>query len=152
MSNKVIFTGNLASDPELRFTPAGAAVANFSVADTPRLFNKQTNKWEDGETTWWRCTAWREIAENVAESLTKGLEVIVVGTLKTRSYSDKNTGEKKYVTEVEVEHVGPSLRFATAQVTRVRRGSNNGGNSAPAQSQNASSGDSGYTDDAEPPF
>lgn len=108
--------GNLVADPILTFTPSGAAVVNFTVASTPRTFDKASNGWKDGETLFMRCSLWREAAENVAESLTKGTSVIVVGRLVQRSY-DKD-GEKRTVVELQVDEVGPSLRFATAQVTR----------------------------------
>lgn len=118
--------GNLTDDPELRFTPSGAAVANFTVASTPRSFNRQTNGWEDGETLFLRCSIWRQAAENVAESLTRGTRVIVQGRLKSRSYETRE-GEKRTVMELEVEEVGPSLTWATAKVTRASRSSGGGG-------------------------
>ncbi len=109
--------GNLTADPELRFTPAGAAVANFTVASTPRTFDRQTNEWKDGEALFLRCNIWREAAENVAESLTRGSRVIVSGRLKQRSYETRE-GEKRTVVELEVDEIGPSLRYATARSTR----------------------------------
>jgi single-strand DNA-binding protein len=112
--------GNLTDDPELRFTPSGAAVANFTVASTPRSFNRQTNGWEDGETLFLRCSIWRQAAENVAESLTRGTRVVVQGRLKSRSYETRE-GEKRTVMELEVDEIGPSLTWATAKVTRVSR-------------------------------
>jgi single-strand DNA-binding protein len=112
--------GNLVADPELRFTPAGAAVATITVASTPRRFNSQTNQWEDGEALFLRCNIWRQAAENVAESLSKGARVIVSGRLKQRSY-DTREGEKRTVIELEVEEVGPSLKYATAKVNRTGR-------------------------------
>ncbi|MCU1647132.1 MAG: Single-stranded DNA-binding protein [Nocardia sp.] len=123
MSNDTVITviGNLTADPELRFTPAGAAVANFTVASTPRKFNKTTQEWEDDETLFLRCNIWREAAENVAESLTRGTRVIVEGRLKQRSYETKE-GEKRTVVELEVEEVGPSLKSATAKVNKTTRG------------------------------
>jgi single-strand DNA-binding protein len=111
--------GNITGDPELRFTPSGAAVANFTVASTPRQFDRQSNEWKDGETLFMRCSVWRDAAENVAESLTKGTRVIVSGRLKQRSY-DKD-GEKRTVIEMEVDEVGPSLRYASAQVRKAER-------------------------------
>ena len=105
--------GNLVSDPELRFTPSGAAVAKFTVASTPRYLDKTTNEWKDGDSLFLQCQIWRQAAENVAESLTKGMRVIVSGRLKQRSYETKE-GEKRTVFEVEVDEVGPSLRNATA--------------------------------------
>lgn len=115
--------GNLTNDPELRFTPSGSAVANFTVASTPRTFNRTSNEWEDGETLFLRAAVWREAAENVAQTLTKGMRVIVEGRLKSRSYETKE-GEKRTVIELEVDEIGPSLRYATAQVQRTQ---NNGG-------------------------
>lgn len=112
----ITITGNLVEDPALKFTPSGAAVVNFTVASTPRTFDKASNGWKDGETLFMRCSLWREAAENVAESLTKGTSVIVVGRLVQRSY-DKD-GEKRTVVELQVDEVGPSLRFATAKVAR----------------------------------
>jgi len=123
--------GNLTNDPELRFTPAGAAVANFTVASTPRTFDRNSNEWKDGETLFLRASVWREAAENVAESLTKGMRVIVSGRLGSRSYEDKKTGEKRTVIELEVDEIGPSLKYANAKVNRTQR-SGNGGNSQPA--------------------
>ena len=118
--------GNLTGDPELRFTPAGAAVANFTVASTPRTFDRQSNEWKDGETLFMRCSIWREAAENVAESLTKGMRVIVQGRLVQRSYETRE-GEKRTVVELQVEEIGPSLRYATAKVTRSQRSGGGGG-------------------------
>jgi len=118
--------GNLTADPELRFTPSGAAVANFTVASTPRQFDKRTNEWKDGETLFLRCSVWREAAENVAESLQKGMGVIVQGRLKSRSYDTKE-GERRTVTELDVDEVGPSLRNARAKVTRATKGGQSGG-------------------------
>ncbi len=118
--------GNLTADPELRFTPAGAAVANFTVASTPRVFDRNTNEWKDGEALFLRCNIWREAAENVAESLTRGSRVIVSGRLKQRSYETRE-GEKRTVVELEVDEVGPSLRYATATVNKTTRGGGGGG-------------------------
>ena len=112
--------GNLVSDPELRFTPSGAAVAKFTVASTPRYLDKNTNEWKDGDSLFLQCQIWRQAAENVAESLTRGMRVIVSGRLKQRSYETKE-GEKRTVFEVEVDEVGPSLRNATAKVTKTTR-------------------------------
>lgn len=117
--------GNLVSDPELRFTPSGSAVANFTVASTPRTFDKNKNEWVDGETLFLRAAVWREAAENVAESLTKGMRVIVSGRLKSRSYETKE-GEKRTVIELEVDEVGPSLKYANAKVNRTQRSGNGG--------------------------
>lgn len=118
--------GNLTADPELRFTPSGAAVANFTVASTPRSFDRQTNEWKDGDTLFLRCSIWREAAENVAESLTKGMRVIVQGRLVQRSYETRE-GEKRTVVELQVDEVGPSLRSASAKVTRAQRSGGGGG-------------------------
>ncbi|WP_280366454.1 single-stranded DNA-binding protein [Nocardia wallacei] len=118
--------GNLTADPELRFTPAGAAVANFTVASTPRVFDRNTNEWKDGEALFLRCNIWREAAENVAESLTRGSRVIVSGRLKQRSFETRE-GEKRTVVELEVDEIGPSLRYATAKVNKTSRGGGGGG-------------------------
>ena len=127
----ITLIGNLTDDPELRFTPSGYAVANFTVASTPRNYDKATNTWKDGETLFLRCSIWREAAESVAESLSKGTRVIVSGRLKQRSYDTKE-GEKRTVFELEVDEIGPSLRYATAKVTRTQRqgGAATGGFSA----------------------
>jgi single-strand DNA-binding protein len=127
----ITMIGNLVDDPELRFTPSGAAVAKFRVASTPRYLDKQTNEWKDGESLFLQCQIWRQAAENVAESLTKGMRVILSGRLKQRSYETKE-GEKRTVFEVEVDEVGPSLRNATAKVTKTARAGGSGGYSAPA--------------------
>ncbi|GAS88215.1 single-stranded DNA-binding protein [Mycolicibacterium brisbanense] len=118
--------GNLTADPELRFTPSGAAVANFTVASTPRTFDRQTNEWKDGEALFLRCNIWREAAENVAESLTRGSRVIVQGRLKQRSFETRE-GEKRTVVELEVDEIGPSLRYATAKVNKASRSGGGGG-------------------------
>jgi single-strand DNA-binding protein len=122
MAGDTIITvvGNLTDDPELRFTPSGAAVANFTVASTPSTFNRQTNSWEDGETLFLRCSIWRQAAENVAESLQRGMRVVAQGRLKARSYETRE-GEKRTVFELEVDEIGPSLRYATAKVTKTSR-------------------------------
>lgn len=125
-------TGNLVDDPELRFTPSGAAVANFKIASTPRTFDRQSNEWKDGETLFMRCAAWKELGENVAESLAKGMRVVAEGRLKSRSYETKE-GEKRTVIELEIDEIGPSLKYATAKVTRTQRNNAAGNNSfAPA--------------------
>ena len=118
--------GNLTNDPELRFTPSGSAVANFTIASTPRTFDRQSNEWKDGETLFLRASIWREAAENVAESLTKGMRVIVSGRLKSRTYETKE-GEKRTVMELEVDEIGPSLRYANAKVNRNQRSGGQGG-------------------------
>ena len=122
----ITVVGNLTADPELRFTPSGAAVANFTVASTPRTFDKNSNEWKDGEALFLRCSVWRQAAENVAESLHRGTAVIVQGRLKQRSYETKE-GEKRTVYELDVDEVGPSLKFATAKVTKASRGGGGGG-------------------------
>jgi single-strand DNA-binding protein len=128
MAGETIITvvGNLTDDPELRFTPSGAAVASFTVASTPRTFDKNTNEWKDGDALFLRCSIWRQAAENVAESLSKGMRVIVQGSLKQRSYETRE-GEKRTVIEMTVEEVGPALKYATAKVTRAARGAGGGG-------------------------
>jgi len=168
----ITVVGNLTADPELRFTSSGAAVASFTVASTPRTFDKASGEWKDGEALFMRCSIWRQSAENVAESLTRGARVIVSGRLKQRSY-DTREGEKRTVIELEVDEVGPSLRYATAKVKRANRGEgggaafsggggggNNGGGggasrqSAPADdpwgSAPPAGGGGGFSD--EPPF
>ncbi|WNO25862.1 SSB protein [Arthrobacter phage Altadena] len=122
----ITLIGNLTSDPELRFTPSGSAVANFTIASTPRTFNRTSNEWEDGETLFLRASVWREAAENVAETLLKGMRVIASGRLKSRSYETKE-GEKRTVIEFEVDEIGPSLRYANAKVVRTQRGASGGG-------------------------
>ena len=122
----ITVVGNLTADPELRFTPSGAAVANFTVASTPRTFDRQTNEWKDAETLFMRCSVWREAAENAAESLTRGTRVVVSGRLVSRSWEDKETGQKRTVMEMQVDEVGPSLRYATAKVTKTQRGGGGG--------------------------
>jgi single-strand DNA-binding protein len=148
--------GNLTDDPELRFTPSGAAVANFTVASTPRFLDKQTNEWKDGDALFLRCSVWRQAAENVAESLQRGARVIVTGRLKQRSYETKE-GEKRTVFEVEVDEIGPSLRYATAKVVKGQRGGGGGGgggfgggSSGAADDPWATPAPGGTTD--EPPF
>ena len=122
----ITVVGNLTADPELRFTPSGAAVAKFRMASTPRVLDKQTNEWKDGESLFLTCNVWRQAAENVAESLQRGMRVIVQGRLKQRSYETKE-GEKRTVYEVEVDEVGPSLKNATAKVAKTQRGGGGGG-------------------------
>jgi len=128
MAGETVITviGNLTADPELRFTPSGAAVANFTVASTPRTFDRQSQEWKDGEALFLRCNVWRQAAENVAESLTRGSRVIVSGRLKQRSFETKE-GEKRTVVELEVDEVGPSLRYANAKVNKVQRAGGGGG-------------------------
>ncbi len=170
MAGETVITvvGNLTADPELRFTPSGAAVASFTVASTPRTFDRQTNEWKDGEALFLRCSIWRQAAENVAESLTRGSRVIVSGRLKQRSFETRE-GEKRTVIELDVDEVGPSLRYATAKVNRTSRGSSGGGgfgsqggggggsapaddpwSSAPSAPPQGGGGGNEYSD--EPPF
>ncbi|MBL1066145.1 single-stranded DNA-binding protein [Streptomyces sp. 7-21] len=128
MAGETVITvvGNLVDDPELRFTPSGAAVARFRIASTPRTFDRQTNEWRDGEALFLTCSVWRQAAENVAETLTKGMRVIVQGRLRQRSYEDRE-GIKRTVIDLEVDEVGPSLRYATAKVSKTSRGGGQGG-------------------------
>ena len=128
---QITVVGNLVDDPELRFTPSGAAVANFRIASTPRTFDKQANEWKDGEALFLSCSVWRQAAENVAESLQKGMRVVVQGNLRSRQYETRE-GEKRTVFEIQVDEVGPSLKYATAKVTRTQRsgGSSYGGRPA----------------------
>ncbi len=138
----VTIVGNLTADPELRFTPSGAAVANFTIASTTRLLDKQTNEWKDGDTIFMRCAVWRQYAENVAESLNKGSRVIATGRLKQRSYETKE-GEKRTVVELDVDDVGPALKNATAKVSKVARQGGGGFGGAPSDDPWASPVDSG---------
>ena len=160
----ITVVGNLTADPELRFTQAGAAVASFTVASTPRTFDRASGEWKDGEALFLRCSIWRQAAENVAESLTRGMRVIVQGRLRQRTFDTKE-GEKRTVIEMEVDEVGPSLRYATAKVNKASRGSGGGGGgfggggaapaddpwgSAPAVSSGGGGGGGGFAE--EPPF
>jgi single-strand DNA-binding protein len=170
MAGETVITvvGNLTSDPELRFTPSGAAVASFTVASTPRTLDRATNEWKDGEALFLRCSIWRQAAENVAESLTRGARVVVQGRLKQRSFETKE-GEKRTVIELDVDEIGPSLRYATAKVNKASRGggygggesfggsggNGGGGGSAPARTDDPwstppQSGGGAFSD--EPPF
>jgi single-strand DNA-binding protein len=142
----ITVVGNLTADPELRFTPSGAAVANFTVASTPRTFDKNTNEWKDGEALFLRCSVWRQAAENVAESLQRGTAVIVQGRLKQRSYETKE-GEKRTVYELDVDEVGPSLRWATAKVTKASRGGSGGGGFGGSSGGGSNGGGSAGGDD-----
>ncbi|WP_258344426.1 single-stranded DNA-binding protein [Saccharopolyspora gregorii] len=162
MAGETVITvvGNLTADPELRFTPSGAAVANFTIASTPRTFDRQSGEWKDGEALFLRCNIWRQAAENVAETLTRGMRVIAQGRLRQRSFETKE-GEKRTVVELEVDEIGPSLKYATAKVNKVSRGGggggfgSGGGQSAPADdpwgsAPPAGSSGGGFSD--EPPF
>ncbi len=128
----ITVVGNLTADPELRYTQSGLAVANFTIASTPRTFDRQANEWKDGEATFLRASVWREFAENVAGSLTKGMRVVASGRLKQRSYETRE-GEKRTTFELEVEEIGPSLRYATASVTRGASGGGSRGGGAVAE-------------------
>lgn len=137
MAGETVITviGNLTADPELKFTPSGSAVANFTIASTPRTFDRQVNEWKDGEALFLRASVWKEAAANVAETLTKGMRVMAQGRLKSRSYDTKE-GERRTVMELEVDEIGPSLRFASAKVTRTNRsGGGNGGGGTQSQPQ-----------------
>ena len=141
----ITVVGNITSDPELRFTPNGAAVANFTIASTPRQFDRQSNEFKDGETLFMRCSVWREAAENVAETLQRGARVIATGRLVSRSWETKE-GEKRTVMEMQVDEVGPSLRYATAKVTKTQRsgGGNFGGGGGGGYQGGGSGGGGGY--------
>ena len=141
MAGDTIITiiGNLTAEPELRFTPSGAAVANFTIASTPRQFDRQSNEWKDGETLFMRCSVWREAAENVAETLQKGMRVIAQGRLKSRSFDTKE-GDRRTVMELDVDEIGPSLRFASAKVNRQSRGGGSGGGFSGGGQQSGGSG------------
>ncbi|WP_448608700.1 single-stranded DNA-binding protein [Geodermatophilus sp. URMC 60] len=156
----ITIIGNLTSDPELRWTPSGAAVANFTIASTPRTLDRQTQEWKDGEALFLRCNVWRQAAENVAESLTRGSRVVAQGRLKQRSFETKE-GEKRTVVELEVDEIGPSLRYATATVARSARpqdrpGGANGAGDGASGAGRAGSDDpwaaSGGDLSEEPPF
>jgi single-strand DNA-binding protein len=134
----ITLVGNLTADPELRFTPSGAAVANFTVASTPRTFDRQTNEWRDGDAMFLNCAVWRQAAENVAESLQKGMRVIVQGRLRSRSYETRE-GERRTVFEIDVDEIGPALKYATAKVSRNAAGS--GGGSRPSGGGGGGSGE-----------
>jgi single-strand DNA-binding protein len=139
---QITIAGNLVDDPELRFTPAGQPVARFRIASTPRFLDKNTNEWKDGDSLFLTCNVWRQAAENVAESLTRGMRVIVSGRLRQRSYETKE-GEKRTVYEVEVDDVGPSLRNASAKVNRIARSGGDGGYGGGGGGQRSSGGSGG---------
>lgn len=151
MAGETIITlvGNLTADPELRFTPSGAPVANFTVASTPRTFDRQTNEWKDGDAMFLNCAVWRQAAENVAESLTKGMRVIVQGRLRSRTYETRE-GEKRTVFEVDVEEIGPALKYATAKVTRTTGGGGNYGGGQSSGGSNWGGGSSERSGGADP--
>ena len=143
----ITLVGNLTADPELRFTPSGAAVANFTVASTPRTFDRNTNEWRDGDAMFLNCAVWRQAAENVAESLQKGMRVIVQGRLKSRSYETRE-GERRTVFEVDVDEIGPALKYATAKVTRTTgAGGGRGDRPSGASQGGGQGGGGGYGDD-----
>ena len=148
---QITVVGNLTGDPELRFIQSGAAVVNFTVASTPRSFDKNRNEWVDGDTLFMRCSLWRDAAENVAESLTKGMRVVVVGRLVSRSW--ENNGEKRTVTEMQVDEVGPSLRWARAEVERIARdGGQGGGGGGGGYSGGGGQGGGGYNRAPDPVY
>ena len=147
----ICITGNLVDDPILRFAQSGAAVANFTIASTPRAFDKQSNEWKDGDTMFLNCSIWRQAAEHVAESLTKGTRVIVQGRLKSRSYDDRE-GNRRTVFEVDVEEIGPSLARATAVVTRATGGAVQSAPRQPAGRTPAADPWAGITQQTEPSF
>lgn len=160
--SQITVVGNLVVDPELRFTQSGAAVANFRIASTPRRYNSQTQQWEDGEALFLGCTAWNQLAQNAAQSLAKGMQVIVTGKLKQRAYQNKQ-GEDRISFEVDLDAVGPSLAWATAQVTRNQKGQQGQGQQVQGQSnwnpqpnqpwgQNQPAGGFGGNDNGSPPF
>ena len=154
MAGETVITlvGNLVDDPELRFTPSGAAVAKFRIASTPRTYDRQSGEWKDGESLFLTCNVWRQAAENVAESLQRGMRVIIQGRLRQRSYETRE-GEKRTVFEVEVDEVGPSLRSATARVNKTTRGSGgNGGGSGGGFGSSGGGGNSGGGAPADDPW
>jgi len=145
----ITLVGNLTADPELRFTPSGAAVANFTVASTPRTFDRQTNEWKDGDAMFLSCAVWRQAAENVAESLQKGMRVIVQGRLKSRSYETRE-GERRTVFEIDVDEIGPALKYATAKVTRSSGGGQGGGGQSGGRPSGGSSSGGGGSQGDDP--
>jgi single-strand DNA-binding protein len=151
---QITICGNIVADPELRYTATGQAVANFRIASTPRFLDKQTNEWKDGDSLFLTCNVWRQAAENVAESLQRGMRVIVTGRLKQRSYETRE-GEKRTVYEVEVDDCGPSMKNASAKVTKANRSGGSGGyggGGGPAQGGPGPAVDEWSTGSAEPPF
>jgi single-strand DNA-binding protein len=154
MAGETLITvvGNLTDDPELRFTPSGAAVANFTIASTPRTFDKSANTWKDGDALFLRCSIWRQAAENAAETLTKGMRVVATGTLRQRSYQTQQ-GENRTVIELEIEEIGPSLKYAVAKVTKANRQATpaGGGYGQPGPGQQAYAGARGGGDNWDTP-
>ncbi|MEV0229321.1 single-stranded DNA-binding protein [Nonomuraea sp. NPDC050786] len=156
MSGETTITiiGNLTADPELRYTQTGAAVAGFTIASSPRVYNKSIEQWEDGEPLFMRCSAWRDLGEHVTESLIRGTRVIATGRLRQRTY-ETSDGDKRTVMELTVDEIGPSLRFATAKPNKASRGAHNGHDGAPADpwASTANAGASSqWADSDEPPF
>jgi single-strand DNA-binding protein len=163
MAGETVITvvGNLTADPELRFTPSGAAVASLTIASTPRTYDRNSGEWKDGEALFLRCSVWRQAAENVAESLQRGMRVVAQGRLKQRSFETRE-GEKRTVVEMDIDEIGPSLRYATAKVNKTQRGSSGGGGFGSSGGGSASpaaddpwstappAGSGGFTE--EPPF
>ena len=147
----ITVVGNLTADPELRFTPSGAAVASFTIASTPRTFDRNTNEWKDGEALFLRCSLWRQAAENAAESLTRGMRVIAQGRLQQRSYETRE-GEKRTVIELQVDEIGPSLKYASAKVNRTQRGSGGGGFGASGSEGSSGGGGGGAAAPADDPW
>lgn len=140
----VTVVGNLSADPELRFTPSGAAVANFTIASTPRSYDKDSGGWKDGDALFMRCNVWRQPAENVVESLTRGMRVMAVGRLKQRSF--EHDGQKRTVVELDVDEVGPSMKYATAKVNKINRQGGEGGNRKFGEGQTRKFGDQAKSD------
>lgn len=152
MDVNITIVGNLTADPELRFTPSGAPVANFTIAHTPRIFDKASGEWKDGEPLFMRCSLWRDPAENLTESLTRGARVIATGRLEARTF-DTREGEKRTVMEMRVDEIGPSLRYATAQVTKKAGGQRGNGKPATVGAAAAASDTNGWGNDTDaPPF
>lgn len=142
--NTLTIVGNLTADPELRFTQGGASVANITIASTPRVYNKKTQEWEDGEALFMRATIWKDAADNVADSLYKGVRVIATGKLKQRSWDDEKTGTKRTSVELEIEEIGPSLKFAQVSVDRKSKGNYNSGDSGSSPWAGSSDDDSPF--------
>jgi len=142
----ITVVGNLTADPELRFTPSGAAVASFTIASTPRSFDRTSNEWKDGEALFLRCSIWRQAAENAAESLTRGMRVVAQGRLQQRSYETRE-GEKRTVIELQVDEIGPSLKYASAKVNKTQRGSSSGGGFGSSGSDGGGGSSSAPADD-----
>lgn len=152
MTAQTTIVGNITADVELRFTPAGAAVANFTIASTEKVFNKQTEQWVDGKKLFLRCTAWREMAENIAESISRGTRVIATGKISSREYETRE-GEKRTVVELEVDEIGPSLKYATAKPNKAdRKGGGSSGTATSKPTQDDPWGATPPANDSEAPF